>query len=324
MPVRPPALPPLNIPPQHPPARPAIAAWRWWVHLIVLASYVLGIGLLGALQKPARGEQETDSTAQTGDATAEPADEKPQPALPADPFELITSAGIQLALFGGFFAVAWLASRANRDDLLLRWNRRWWQPWLFGLGYSIAMRIVLGIIVTVVLTVAAVWIMVAQGLEFTQAGFNSAASEVGQSLQPDMTHLVDADAIENSPLYLFLNATLISFVLAGFREELWRAGMLAGCRALFPRLYGTRFGQVAIVVGVAIVFGLGHWPQGLGGVFLTTLLGIILGLIMIFHRSIWEATLAHGFFNALSFVGMHLLYRLKDHYPELQKILGGG
>lgn len=320
MPVQPPALPPVNIAPQTPPARPPVAAWRWWVHLFVLASYVLGIGLFGALQSddtpsPATGE---------GDTSEETQNERPPPALSADPIELIASTGLQLALFAAFFGVAWIASRANREELLLRWNRRWWQPWVFGFAYSIAMRLVLGVIVTVVLGVAAAWIMFNQGDGFSQTGFNDAASEVGRELQPDMSHLVDAEAIENSPLYLLLNATLISFVLAGFREELWRAGMLAGCRALFPKLYGTRSGQILFVVLIAVVFGLGHLPQGWGGVFLTTLLGLILGIIMVFHRSIWEATLAHGFFNALSFVGMHVLYRLKDHYPELQKMLGGG
>ncbi len=301
-----------------------MANWRWWIHLLVLASYVLGIGLLGALQKDDTPEKPASATTQEDDASGTTEPEAPEIALPADPLHLILTVGIQLALFGGFFGIAWLASRASRDDLLLGWNRTWWKPWLWGLLYSVGMRFVLGIIVTIVLTVAAIWLMASQGLEFSQAGFNTAATQVGKGLQPDMTHLVDVEAITNSPLYLFLNATLVSFVLAGFREELWRAGMLAGCRALFPRLYTTRFGQVGFVILVAIVFGLGHWPQGLGGVFLTTLLGIILGLIMIFHRSIWEATLAHGFFNALSFVGMHLLHRFKDHFPELQKMLGGG
>jgi len=293
------------------------------VHLLVLASYVLGIGLLGALQGGELPDDDPPAARKEGSAPP-PIQAKTQPALSADPVELIGSTALQLALFGAFFGVAWLASRATRDDLLLRWNRRWWQPWVWGFAYSIAMRIVLGLIVTMVLTAAAVWIMATQGIEFTQAGFNAAAAEVGKGLQPDMSHLVDADAIEHSPLYLFLNATLISFLLAGFREELWRAGMLAGCRALFPTLYGQRRGQVIFVLLVAIVFGLGHWPQGLGGVFLTTLLGLILGTIMVFHRSIWEATLAHGFFNALSFVGMHVLYRVKDQYPELERLLGGG
>jgi uncharacterized protein len=117
--------------------------------------------------------------------------------------------------------------------------------------------------------------------------------------------------------------TLVSFVLAGFREELWRAAMLAGCKALFPALYAKRRGQVLCVIGIAIIFGIGHWSQGPGGVVLTTLLGVMLGLIMVFHRSVWEATLAHGFFNASSFVLMHLLFKYEDQFEQLQKYLPG-
>jgi membrane protease YdiL (CAAX protease family) len=204
----------------------------------------------------------------------------------------------------------------------MRFNRRRWLPWVLGLGYSFAMRLVIGIITIVLLTVVALWMMATQDVEFSQAGFDSITTELGTKYQPDVKTLVDVEAIANSPIYLFLNVTLVSFVLAAFREELWRAAMLAGCRGLFPGFYESRKGKVLFVLLVAIVFGIGHWPQGPGGVFLTTLLGIMLGLIMVYHGSIWEATLAHGFFNATSFVGMYFLYRLKDQYPELQKMLG--
>ena len=324
MPVKPPALPPLNIAPQIPESPPPIAAWRWWIHLIVLASYVLGIGLIGALSDDGDAKKGDPAVEQSSEAQAAADEPAVQPALSANPGELLFTVFTQLAIFAAFFGVAWLASRARRDQLMLRWNRNWWFPWVLGLGYSFAMRIVIGIIATVLLATAALWIMASHGIDFNQAGFDSATTDLGKRFQPNMKHLVDADAIENSPLYLFLNATIVSFLLAGFREELWRAGMLAGCRALFPKLYETRRGQLVFVVLIAVVFGLGHTPQGLGGVFLTTLLGIMLGSIMVFHRSIWEATLAHGFFNAASFVGMHLLYRFKEHFPEIQKMLGGG
>jgi membrane protease YdiL (CAAX protease family) len=70
---------------------------------------------------------------------------------------------------------------------------------------------------------------------------------------------------------------------------------------------------LAAVTIAALVFGLGHLPQGWGGVAVTAAMGLGLGLIMVLHRSIWEAVLAHGFFNATTF---GLLYLLAKFFPE--------
>lgn len=321
MPVQPPTIPPVNVSPTQPESRRPVPRWRWWVHVFVLTSYVLGIGLIGAISAseesaPGKGAK-TEATAKTEEPAAEPA-------LSADPVQLTLEIILQLAIFGVFFGVAWAASRADANQLFLRRNGAWWFPCLTGLGYSVAMRIIIGIVATILIAIAAVWIMARNGIAFNVAGFNSVTTDLGQKLQPNIGHLVDKEAITNSPVYLLLNVTIVSFVLAGLREELWRSGMLAGFRALFPRLNSGRGGQFVFVVLVAMVFGLGHLPQGFGGVLLTTLLGIMLGTIMIFHRSIWEASLAHGFFNALSFVGMHFLLKYKDQLPGIQKMFGGG
>jgi membrane protease YdiL (CAAX protease family) len=300
MPVKPPALPPVNISPQLPDSPPPIAAWRWWLHLIILAGYVLGIGLLSA----------TSDQTETG------------PGLPTHPVDLLLTLLIHLGIFGLFFGAAWAASRVNIDQLLLRW-RRGWLPWLLGFGYSIAMRLVLGIIVLVVLVSATVIMVASSGEPWNRAAYEKVMEDLATQYKPDVETLVDKEAIQDSPIYLLLNVTLVSFVLAGFREELWRAAMLAGCKALFPALYAKRRGQVLCVIGIAIIFGIGHWSQGPGGVVLTTLLGVMLGLIMVFHRSVWEATLAHGFFNASSFVLMHLLFKYEDQFEQLQKYLPG-
>ena len=63
----------------------------------------------------------------------------------------------------------------------------------------------------------------------------------------------------------------------------------------------------------AVVFGLGHVSQGWGGVVLTTILGLGLGLILVWRRSFWEAVLAHGFFDATTFALMFLLAR---YWPQ--------
>ena len=126
--------------------------------------------------------------------------------------------------------------------------------------------------------------------------------------------LVNATALARDPVYFVLCLTLLSFVVAGLREELWRAGMLAGCQALFPAQFATWRGRVMAVGIVGLLFGLGHTTQGFAGVAVTTLLGVGLGTIMLWRRSIWEAVIAHGFFDAATFL---FLYLLAKYHPEL-------
>jgi membrane protease YdiL (CAAX protease family) len=89
--------------------------------------------------------------------------------------------------------------------------------------------------------------------------------------------------------------------------------MLAGMRAIFPQKLQNRSGEFLAVCIVAVLFGLGHTMQGWTGVALTTLLGVGLGTIMIWRRSIWEAVIAHGFFDASTFA---LLYFIAKYHPE--------
>jgi membrane protease YdiL (CAAX protease family) len=94
--------------------------------------------------------------------------------------------------------------------------------------------------------------------------------------------------------------TLVSFVVAGLREELWRVAFLAGVRGLWPALFSSRKGQLVAAVFAAVIFGLGHASQGPIAIALTGFLGLGLGAIMIFHKSIWPAVIAHGMFDATS------------------------
>jgi membrane protease YdiL (CAAX protease family) len=73
---------------------------------------------------------------------------------------------------------------------------------------------------------------------------------------------------------------------------------------------------MAAVLLAAVVFGFGHLPQGWGGVYVTGLLGTALGWIMVRHDSIWEAVLAHGFFDASTFA---FLYLLANYFPASLK-----
>jgi membrane protease YdiL (CAAX protease family) len=219
--------------------------------------------------------------------------------LPAEWRPLLGALGVELALFTTLFVAAVAVARPTRDDLRLRW-RGTWQPLVFGLGWSVALRVFVGLALVSGLAVAAV----AQGWS---------AREMLE-VRPKLENVVDIAALGRDPLYLLFMATVVSFVVAGLREELWRALMLAGLERLAPGRFGTPAGRWLAVVVIAVAFGLAHSPQGWMGVGATFLIGVGLGGVILLHRSIWEAVLAHGFFNATSFV---LLPWVAHRWPEV-------
>lgn len=258
-----------------------INRFRWWILLILVGAYPLVIGLIGWLAGKGRS-----------------------PALSQGARGVLVASGFELAIFGCIFALAWLASRASRDDLLLRWRPGWWVLPL-GVGYSVALRLGVAIFSVIMIGVlVALRIISPGGIE---KFFNAN--------KPDLDAVVDVELMRTNPLYFWLVITLVSFVVAGLREELWRAGFLAGLRKLWPNLFASRIGQVAGVVIASVIFGLGHTLMGWLAVVAATVLGLMLGLIMIFHRSIWPAVIAHGFFDATTFALLPLL-------SELQKTSG--
>jgi membrane protease YdiL (CAAX protease family) len=210
-----------------------------------------------------------------------------------------TASGVlELTMFGAAFVLTvWLA-RLTAQELRLRWRGGWWVvPRAF--GWSILLRLGVGFVLAAVLLA---WHWIGKIPLDELAGF-----------RPEVESVVDVSSLRN-PLYMFLMLTLVSFVLAGLREELWRAGMLALLGRLFPRWFGGRWGPWLAILPVALLFGLGHTPQGWMGVLATTVVGIGLGAILVFHRSIWDAVLAHGFFNAATFA---VLPWLSQKIPDL-------
>lgn len=111
----------------------------------------------------------------------------------------------------------------------------------------------------------------------------------------------------------------MSFVVAGLREELWRPAFLAGLRTLWPQRFGSRPGQIAAVAIAAILFGFGHLGPGPVAVLFAGRLGFGPGLILVFHRSIWPAVVAHGMLDATS---LALLPWDAKKLPEIQRTLG--
>jgi membrane protease YdiL (CAAX protease family) len=266
-------------------ARP-IARWRWWIHLLLIAAFPLWIGTVSLLQP-----------------------ERTAPALSSSTRGLLWSSTMSLLFFGILFGGAWLASRASRDDLLLRWRNGFWPvPW--GIGYSVALRIAVAIVV-VALAVALV------GLHIVST---SELQEIAQSRAPDVGTIVDVSSLRENPAYFWLMITLVSFVMAGLREELWRSAFIAGLRGLWPRRFATKRAQFVAVLIAAVLFGVGHVAQGPMAATIAGLLGVGLGAIMIGHRSIWPAVIAHGCFDATTFAvlpwAMEKLQALQQTLPH--------
>jgi len=242
---------------------PSVAKWRWWIHLILIGGYFL------------------PSIFATGP--------RKHPALTYTSRGLLIVCGFQIAAFALVFGLGWLSSRATTDELLLKWRPKWWVLPL-GIGYSIAVRIALGMVALVVSVILLATVFDQRQLtDFWRSG------------EPNIREVVSISTARSDPVYVFLLLTIVSFVVAGLREELWRSGTLAAMRALWPRAFGSRFGEVVAVLLIAIEFGAGHLRLGVFAAVAAGLLGIFLGLIMLAHRSIWPAVLAHGFFDATSF-----------------------
>ena len=211
----------------------------------------------------------------------------PGPALSGSVRGLLLVSALELIVFSIFFAAACLISRASREQLMLRWRPRWWVVPL-GIGYSIALRMGLIVIAVAVMAVLAA----------TQTVTPEKVQEYVNANRPDVEALVSVPAMRTNPAYFWLTITLVSFVVAGIREEMWRAGTLAAMRALWPRAFGSTLGQFLAIALIAVAFGAMHLRMGVLAAIGAGVLGLMLGLIIILHRSIWPAVIAHGVFDA--------------------------
>jgi membrane protease YdiL (CAAX protease family) len=270
------------IPPRIDEPRP-IRRGRWWIHLILITAYIFVVTVAGLTRNKSS-----------------------QPALSRNVGGLLLTCTLELLCFGIVFGLAWLASRASRDDLLLRWRGNV-VPVLLGAAYSVGLRIALGLVSA----------LVAAGLLATRLMTTDSLQSFFVKNRPGIENTIDVASLRDNPAYFWLSLTLVSFVLAGLREELWRSSFLAGMRTLWPRQFGSTVGQVCAVFLAAVIFGLAHLSMGILAALMAGVLGLFLGLIMVFHRSIWPAVFAHGFFDATSMAlipwAMELIQRLPKH-----------
>ncbi len=253
-----------------------VSRWRWWVHFLLIVGYFIPAIFLHQAQR--------------------------RPALTNTAYGLVIVSCVDFLLFVAIFFVAISFSRANADDLYLRWRPGWWVVPL-GIAYSIAMRIAAAIVMIPVVILIMVIVALTSGdpRQFMAAH------------QPNFGHILNPTVLSSNSAYYWLTLTLISFVSAGVREELWRVGSLAGLRALFPAAFASVKGQIAAIALLAVLFGAGHFGLGFMSAIGAGILGFFLGVIIVSHRSVWPAVFAHGFLDAATFAALPFLLKHLPH-----------
>ena len=102
-----------------------------------------------------------------------------------------------------------------------------------------------------------------------------------------------------SPLSFIAYVLIIAWGAAGFCEELIFRGFLLN---QFARLFGeSKAGWGLAILFQAALFGLCHYPQGLTGIIITGLIGLLFGVLyLLAGRNLWCLILAHGIVDTLS------------------------
>jgi len=100
---------------------------------------------------------------------------------------------------------------------------------------------------------------------------------------------------------LIINVVQLWFT-AGFVEEfLWRGYLMN--RLVDLQGNKTKLAWVIALIGGAIIFGLGHTYQGLGGVIKVTGMGLILGVsFLAVRRNLWPLIFAHAVIDTINMV----------------------
>ncbi len=108
-----------------------------------------------------------------------------------------------------------------------------------------------------------------------------------------------------STLGLFLIMMALVWTTNSFGEEMVFRGFLM---KRFSTIFGgTRFAWILAAFAQAMIFGLGHAYQGLVGILITGMVGLVFGLLyLVARRNLWPMIFAHGLINSVAFTVLHL------------------
>jgi membrane protease YdiL (CAAX protease family) len=100
---------------------------------------------------------------------------------------------------------------------------------------------------------------------------------------------------------LILNVVAMWFTAGFFEEFLWRGYLMN--RLVDLQGKETKLAWVISLIGSAIIFGLAHMYQGLGGVIRIAATGLLFGAAFLtVRRNLWPVIIAHALLNTIDFV----------------------
>jgi membrane protease YdiL (CAAX protease family) len=118
-------------------------------------------------------------------------------------------------------------------------------------------------------------------------------------------HVKSSEITDDLPEFLFF-MIVTGWGTAAFGEEMLLRGFILD--RIRKVLGSAGIGALLLaVVMQALLFGLFHVHQGLGGVLLTGTIGIVLGLVwLVGGRNLWACILLHGLVNTISDVDKYV------------------
>lgn len=119
--------------------------------------------------------------------------------------------------------------------------------------------------------------------------------------ETDLSRFADLEG--NFPLLLFWLVSIWTAVAFG-EELIWRAFLMDRLESIF----GDGLFQNALVVLIsAVLFGLAHFYQGITGIIITGLAGLVYVLAYrLLGRNLWVVIIAHGLTDTLSIIFLYL------------------
>ncbi len=127
---------------------------------------------------------------------------------------------------------------------------------------------------------------------------------VTNHLSGERQDLSDFERLQGNLGMLLLMLVLAWTLAAMVEETAFRGYLLTRVRAL---LGDGRTGLVVAVLACSLLFGLLHTEQGVVGVVLATIDGVLFSLLRLWNGTLWAPILCHGFINTIGFVSFYLV-----------------